>query len=735
MLIDIMPTIRALDQTYGLAWLFQWRGAASAPADVVVVALDQESTRALGLSPKPDQWPREYHARLIQQLAQAGASVIVFDLLFDNTGKLPSQDDALAAAMRAAGNVVLTESLVHEQVTVSSTAGQAVGHIAIEKTALPIALLANAAAGTAPFPLPKNSRVDAAWLFKSGAGSTPTLPMLALQLQARDGTAALPTLLQQYDVEFAASLPNDRATLLQSGMAEKLALQLRQYFVQHPAQGRQLLKNVANDMRINPTQQRQLHALLHAYLGPEARYLNFYGPPRSIMTIGYHQVLQGDGIAPDTFTGKVVFVGYSALSASGQDRIRDDYDTVFSRDDGVHLSGVEIGATVFANTLDDSFVQPLDALARLALLFVWGSMLALLCHACRPSLAAAVSLLATGLYLVIALQLFAYRHLWMPTVTPLLIELPLALFAAMLARYLAAKKERLYLQTVFSHFIPPTMVEKLASHAPALGAVDDFFYGVCLATDASNYTSMAETMEPVALTNLMNRYYATLFAPVAKHGGIVSDIKGDAMLAIWSDADPTSAMRVQACRAALDIHTVITKVAGIASTNNVPMLPTRIGMDFGPLTVGNVGAGHHYEYRAVGDTVNTASRIEGLNKQLGTWVLASAAVVDGLDGFLLREMGSFLLPGKTIPVTVVEILGDDCDTTERNRKNYLCQQFGDALALFQQHRWMLAKNAFAAILGNMPNDGPSTFYVRECVKKLTADEPDCDDAVIRIAAK
>ena len=239
-------------------------------------------------------------------------------------------------------------------------------------------------------------------------------------------------------------------------------------------------------------------------------------------------------------------------------------------------------------------------------------------------------------------------------------------------------------------------------------------------------------MEPVALTNLMNRYYANLFAPVTAHGGIVSDIKGDAMLAIWRGDIPQKTLRTQACRAALDMHAALCPTS---PTKEPSMLPTRIGLDFGPLTIGNVGAGQHYEYRAVGDTVNTASRIEGLNKQLGTWVLASAAVVEGLDRFLIRPMGSFLLPGKSIPVKVVEIISTYCDDGSLDQKIHLCRLFGNALALFQQRKWQQAETSFTAVLRVVPDDGPSLFYKRECVRKRTADTTASNDDVIHITDK
>ena len=140
----------------------------------------------------------------------------------------------------------------------------------------------------------------------------------------------------------------------------------------------------------------------------------------------------------------------------------------------------------------------------------------------------------------------------------------------------------------------------------------------------------------------------------------------------------------------------------------------------------------------MGDTVNTASRIEGLNKPLGTCLLASAAVVNGIareDGFLLRALGSFLLSGKSIPVKVVEILCGPGQPDSYDKKLNLCSRFGDALTLFQQQRWQQAEAAFAAVLQTHPEDGPSMFYVQECVRKRTANGPANDDAVVRITGK
>ncbi|MFT5960832.1 MAG: adenylate cyclase [Burkholderiaceae bacterium] len=721
----MLPAIQTLEQTHALAWLFDWRGAVRAPAGVVIVAIDGESASRLGLPAKPAQWPRDVHAQLITQLAQAGASTIIFDLLFERAAATPSQDLALAAAMRAAGNVVLVESLVQEQLVVANTDGSSVGTARVERAILPIALLAQAALGSAALPLPRDERVNAAWLFKAGDGAIATLPSLALQVHALAVHAQFMQRLRQRDPTFAATLPADAAALRRSGSLDSVTLQLRRHLHTHPHLARQLRQDLARDRSIDADTASRLRALIALYAGSDANYLNFYGPARTITTIAYDRVLHG--LPPGAVRGKAVFVGYSAAAVNDQDRIRDDYHTVFSGADGLQLSGVEIGATAFANLLDDSALRPLDPASRLVVLFGWGGVLALVARRWRVSHIAMALVLGCGGYLTAAGWLFLRYQLWLPLVTPLLFQLPLVLLSAAVLRYLSASVQRDRMQHAFSHFIPPSMVEQLAGEARAIDAASEFCYGVCLATDAASYTSLAETMEPVALTAFMNRYYATLFAPVAARGGIVSDVKGDAMLAIWTGYDADRCLRANACHAALDIQ------HSIQSDSASPVLPTRIGLDVGPLTLGNVGAGQHYEYRAVGDTVNTASRIESLNRQLGTSVLASAAVIEGLDEFVLRPLGTFLLSGKSVPVTVCELRAR-CDT-QASQDRWLCDAFAGALDAFCQQRWQEAVADFSRILEIMPKDGPSRFYLHQCVRNITEAPTQPWNAVMRIDDK
>jgi adenylate cyclase len=144
---------------------------------VVVVTIDQESSARFGLPNNPRKWPRDLHGRLVDRLKQAGASVIAFDVMFQEP-RDPAGDKVFASALRRAGNVVLFEYLKKEILPTGSESG---AELIIEQRIPPVTVLADAALAIAPFALPKVPvKVSQVWLFKPEAGDAPTLPMVAL---------------------------------------------------------------------------------------------------------------------------------------------------------------------------------------------------------------------------------------------------------------------------------------------------------------------------------------------------------------------------------------------------------------------------------------------------------------------------------------------------------------------------------------------------------------------------
>ncbi len=720
-----VPRAADVEQTLGLQWLFAVRGTVRPPSDVVIVAMDGASARQLGLPEKPREWPRQLHAAATRFLARAGARVISFDLTFDAAGASSVDDQAFASAIAEAGNVLLSDSLRTENISVQGPDGRVIGGVEIERPVPPNATLEQAAAGHAPFLLPKGSRVDAYWTFRGGAGDAPTLPVMALQLYASGATDDFIALLRQVDSRIA--LPNriGERTVANADEGRRFAISIREAMRSDPALAHRMLARLRDTGgRDNSSQRERLvRALVTLYSADEMSFLDFYGPARTIATVPYHRVIEaarslGAQPAPDglaaLFRDKAVFVGYAAASQSEQDLVRDDYRTVFSQSSGLDISGVEIAATAFANLLDGRPIRGLERFGQIAIVALWGLVLGVACRLLRPGRAAVLAAVLASAYAVVAFERFADASIWLPSIVPLGVQLPAALVAGLLLNYRESRRERELVKQAFAQFLPSSVVDQLAQTIGPVTSANRLVYGACLATDVERYTTLAETMDPQELGTLMNAYYAEMFGPVERLGGIVDDVVGDAMVAVWAATSADARLRDNACEAALEI------VAAVDRFNRAkpgrPPLPTRFGLHSGHMLLGSIGASRHYEYRAVGDIVNTASRIQGLNKTLGTTLLASAQTVEGLHRFATRPLGSFLMAGKTSAVAVVEIAGF-VDAIDGARVE-LHAMFAAALDEYCAGRWREAAERFAAILRPNPNDGPSRFYASRCEELL-----------------
>ncbi len=448
---------------------------------------------------------------------------------------------------------------------------------------------------------------------------------------------------------------------------------------------------------------RRLEALLTMYLTPEYPYLNFYGPPRSIATIPFTDILNGDPVALAKVSGKAVFVGYAGRY---QPKQKDGFYTVFSQPSGLDLSGVEIGATAFANLLNTETLAPLEPRWIFIIIMLYGTVIALIFRLLPTYVSIGTGLLVATIYFLFVYRMFADANIWLPWTVPLLVQTPLILFAALVWNYREARQSRRQLRETFGHYLPGNVIDQLTHDRKEAIAQGTPAFGVCLATDAEQYTSLAEKMDATALHNFLNRYYELLFAPVRSRGGMISDVVGDAMLAIWSAPKPDASLRKKACEAALEI------TRQIGRADQTAKLPTRIGLHAGQIVLSHIGAIDHYEYRAVGDIVNTASRIEGLNKQLKTSILASGETIDGLEGLVTRELGSFHLKGKQQPVNMYEVMCTAATVTADITKLQIL--FADALATFRQQSWQAAIEKFQAVLDAYPDDGPSQYYLASC---------------------
>ena len=704
-LLSFVHFVGDLEEYLGLHILFKLRGTRHPPSDVLIISMDRTSADAFNFPEDPRKWSRILHTRLISMLVEHGASVIAFDIIFDEN-HFPNEDKAFSEAIRKAQNVVLCRCLKSDKVFVSDRSKADAGEITLIKYVHPIPILGKAASATASFPLPKVPvKLSQYWTFKKDAGDIPTMPVVAFQIYSLQVYDELIRLLKKAGPRYALRLPPDRNTIVEERSVERVVQTLRDMLENDAALADKLVYEIehTNDIALGPEKRRMLLGLVRLYHGANSPYLNFYGPPGSIRTISYYEALHS---LPQDISGKAVFIGLSELFRPEQ---KDGFNTVFSGPSGIDISGVEIAATAFANILENRPVNPMPFVEQMIMLFLWGMLIGTLCFM-LPALYSALAVSGLGIiYLSFAEYQFRTSGVWYPIVIPLFFQTVPVYFGAVLWKYVESNRERRSIRKAFEYYLPDSVIERLIRNLGDVRAGGQTVYGICLYTDAKQYTKMAEQMEPEELGDFMNRYYATLFEPVKKRGGIVSNVIGDSMMALWVSSKPDATIEAMACLAALDIDKAI---RGMNRSSETMTLPTRICIHSGRLFMGNVGAMDHYEYRPIGDIVNTATRIEGLHRFLGTRILVSEDVISKLSLFQTRNLGTFLLAGKSKPIVIHEIICAIEEATDGQKR--ACESFSEALALFKARQWSKGHEIFREYIKTTGDDEPSAFYAKLC---------------------
>ena len=688
--LALSPMGAAMEEAVSLPWLFKMRGAVQPPSDVVIVAIDKRSADQLNLPPQPREWPRSEHAKLIQELRARGAAAIVFDLKFERP-RSPTDDDEFAEAMRDFGRVFIVKGRDRQE-------KPEIGLAPIIDTPLQ-RNFEEAALGAAPFPIPRveSRRVNQIWAFHAGDA---TLPAVALHAGVQHSWLKL---LNESGLSIGASALDNEEIPVSSELTHSLRLAFKNNpnfaeTVRHRLA--QMQREIGNSALTSPL----LESLIRLYEGPDNFYLNFYGPPGTIPTISYYQVLSGGAALDSTaFRGKTVFVGVSELTRPLKE---DSFPTVFGRDDGVDLSGVEIAATAYANMLTGHTVRPLDPGVSAAIVFALGVVITVCSLTIPAGWALIIAVAVAAGYAIAAQMLFAGHATWVPLATPLMLLIPTAVLLGFASQNSFVRRQRQRVLRALGNYVPAKVAKTFADRATEPTTVRETVYATCLAADAEGFTAAAEGMMPEAAASFLNAFFEALAEPLKRHGADLTQFHADSIMCAWTGPRPDPAMRSKACLAAAEA------LDAVRSFNEryAPLhLGVRFGLHTGRVFVGNAGADGHFIYGIVGDIANTASRIEQLNKQLGTRLLATEEVVAGLDDILVRPLGDFWFAGKRSSVPVVEIL---CPVREATMAQLsLCARFERAIEAFRGERWEEAESHFQSIHRDYPDDGPARFYL------------------------
>jgi adenylate cyclase len=721
-LLLLTPIGSDFEESVGLGTLFQLRGPLSAPPSVVIIAVDRASAATLGLPEHLPDWSRSVHARLVDFLAERGAAAIVFDVIFSPRGPRDDSSD-FVRALRKAGNVVLLQGL--ERRPVSPGPGGRSPPVVIDTTVDPVPALAAAAAGVAPFPLPKvPARVDRFWVFRPDT-DRPTVPAVALQL-AMQGSAAAWAALLATERELPNSLASP-ASWTGKSLVESM-IELRRRLRQSPNMLRRFERRLDG---FDSGKSARLRRLIGLYSGEGDRPIDFRGPAGTVLTLPYADLIAGTPeerkAAAQAVAGRVAVIGVDERDNTNQ---LDAYHTVFSGENGIDVTGVEILATAIADLIEEASLR---APLSLAILLIFLVALSLgLAAAPRNAISLAASAIGTPLaHGAIAYQLFVSDHLVLPLAVPVLVQVPCGILVAIWLLRAEERRLRSRMATAVRQFLPEKVAQSLAE-----GPLPDMSlppgevrYAICLATDAEHFTALAERLSPEAMGQLLSEYLRLLFGIIQRRGGVIEHVSGDSMMCVWTASEDILATRRSAALAALEI---LDAVAVFNRKHDEARLPTRIGLHAGTVRLGAIGGAGHFTFAVVGDVANTASRIEKLNKHLRTSLLASQEALENVEGLILRPVTSFLLAGKSRPVEIAEILGI---AGEDDRAAALAEHFADALVSYRQRRWEEAAERLEQVLGEYPADGPALFLLDRVRAFLRSPPPATEEVLIRLEEK
>ncbi|TVQ37578.1 MAG: adenylate/guanylate cyclase domain-containing protein [Spirochaetaceae bacterium] len=395
------------------------------------------------------------------------------------------------------------------------------------------------------------------------------------------------------------------------------------------------------------------------------------------------QILSGETplVEPDELRDSYVLFGFSAPGL---------FDLRTSPIAPV-VPGVDVHATLLENLLSDDFMRPVApslAVGLVLILVLAGSMLASVVSGAGRTVA--VYVLCLPLPAAVAFLGYALGY-WVPLMAPTA-GMALALVGANVANYATEGKQKRYLKNAFQQYLSPAVIEELIQDPDRLRLGGERRELSIFFSDLQGFTSLSEGLSPEELTALLNEYLSAMTDIIQDEGGTVDKYEGDAIIAFWNAPLALEDHAVRAVRAALRCQAALAQLRPRFVERVGKELHMRIGINSGPAVVGNMGSRTRFDYTMLGDAVNLAARLEGINKQFGTYTMISQATWRQVDRqFRARELSRVAVVGRAEPVTVFEPwfdadyqpLAERLTTFERGLRNYYQGDFAAARKVFE----------------------------------------------------
>ena len=468
-------------------------------------------------------------------------------------------------------------------------------------------------------------------------------------------------------------------------------------------------------------------------LGP--RWINYYGPRNTFSAISIARAMSRDGVPSGYFQDKIVLIG-GQFALGGQKVDRDEFATPYSRlatssasSNSRFTPGAEIHANILLNLLRGDWLTRMTASREIALIVFIGLFAGFLSfYWFRPWGAAVTAVLISFAIAGAACLLAWHERVWFAWLIPAAVQIPFGLAWSVSSQYLLESRRRKELRKAFGFYLSPQMADLIADSDFDLTPGGKVVEATVIFTDLESFTTISEDLDPAEVSKLLIAYFEQTTRCILENKGTIIKYVGDAVMAAWGAPIDEPEHAARATEAACDLRCLSEiEVRG-------KKLRTRVGVHSGKVLAGNLGSSFRFDYTMIGDTTNFASRLESLNKYLGTQVLISEAVRAQLgDAFISRRLGEFQVAGKTHSVVIHELF---CRCAAENGERAWIKVFEEGLDEFRRGEFANAAQAMkrtCELRGGA--DGPAEFYLRRITKFSSEGTPAGWNGVIELSEK
>ncbi len=430
--------------------------------------------------------------------------------------------------------------------------------------------------------------------------------------------------------------------------------------------------------------------------------IRYVGPDHTFPYVSYYQALEADKLLPpDVFKDQIVIVGRDVKSSTDVGAAQaESFATPFTARTGWLTPGAEIHANILETAIASQAIVPAPAFAPPLVAFLAVAATALALRRWRPFAGAVVALALAAAVAGVSVALFTGMRVWLPMFSPMLgIVAVYTAFGAI--AFLGEQRRRAEVRRAFAMYVAPEVVDEMLAHPERLTLGGERREITVLFTDLKGFTTLSEKLGAEQVAGVLSEHFTRMTAIIKSHTGTVTQFIGDAVMAMWGAPIEDAQHARRACRAALEMQADVARHREDLRARGLPEIRMRVGIHTCQAVVGNLGGADRFNYTAIGDGVNLASRLEGVNKLYGTPILLSADTARQLgDEIPLRPVDLVIVKGKTEPV---EIFTPEDDALVRDLTR-------EAIAAYRNRDWDASEAAWSKVAGHRPDDGVAAAY-------------------------